>query len=150
MNILVTGATGFIGGAVVKRLSKKNVNVTVLVRDLEENNLPDSVKYKVGDLRDYKSIKKALMGIDVVINCAGALPYHKLKDSEYYDINKTGTENIVNSCMLNNVKRFIHISTVGIYNKKRDAYANSKLEGERIIQSSALNKISVIIFSRIL
>lgn len=144
MKILVTGATGFIGGAVVNRLVSESLDVRVLLRNSKDKCKLNGTKSVIGDLRNYASIKKALRGIDVVVNCAGALPFHKLKDDEYWDINAKGTKNIVDSCLENKVKKLIHISTIGIFNKRKDAYTLSKLEAEKIITNSRLNKKTVI------
>lgn len=145
MNILVTGASGFIGGAVTKKLLGQSSKVTILIRGKTKSLIPSGAKFKTGDLRDYKSLEKGFKNIDIVINCAGALPYHKLQDNDYWDINTKGTQNIVEACLKNKVKRLIHISTVGIYEKYKDVYAKSKLEGEKIIKNSAFKKNSVII-----
>lgn len=145
MNILVTGATGFIGGAVVKRLLDKPYNIKILVRDRKRLKNTKGIIICEGDLRDYKTIEKAVRGVDVVINCAAALPHHKLADKDYWNINALGVQNIVNACQKSKVKRLIHISTVGIYDKYKDAYSRSKLEGEKIIKNSLFNSSTVII-----
>lgn len=145
MNILVTGATGFIGGAVVKRLLNMPCNIKILVRNKKHLKKITGVTICEGDLRDYKTVEKAIRNVDIVINCAAALPHHKLADKDYWDINATGVQNIVNACQKSKVKRLIHISTVGIYDKYKDAYSRSKLEGEKIIKNSLFNSSTVII-----
>jgi uncharacterized protein YbjT (DUF2867 family) len=65
MNILVTGGTGTVGGAVVKELLKRGVNVRVLARKPpEEGKLPAGVEVAIGDLLDPASVEKAMQGID--------------------------------------------------------------------------------------
>ncbi|EKD94520.1 MAG: NAD-dependent epimerase/dehydratase [uncultured bacterium] len=158
MNILITGATGFIGGAVARRLLNTSSNVKILVRDGRKARFSNKITVHKGDIRDYKSVEKAFRKIDVVINCAAALPHHKLPEKDYFDINVSGVQNIVNACIAKKVGRLIHISTVGIYgstfnknineNSKpnpEDAYAKSKYKGEEIINNSIFKSSSVII-----
>lgn len=158
MKILVIGATGFIGGAVVKRLLKESFNVKILVRNKERIKARKEAEINKGDLRDFKSIDNAVKGVDVVINCAAALPHHKLPDKDYWDINVLGVQNIVNACIANKTKKLIHISTVGIYGPTNErlvsekskfnpenVYAKSKLEGEKFINNSLFKSSSVII-----
>lgn len=158
MIILVTGATGFIGGAVVKKLLQDRYKVRILVRCKKGLKMSKKVEICEGDLRDYKSIEKAVSNVSVVINCAAILPHHKLDVKDYWDINALGVQNIVNACISSKVNRLIHISTVGIYgptlNKNisekskpspEDVYAKSKLEAEKFINKSSFNTSSVII-----
>ena len=145
MNILVTGATGFIGGAVVKRLLKTKNDIFVFVRNSNKLTFLKKVNICIGDLRDYASVKNALKNIDTVINCAGVLPHHKLKPEEYWQVNTVGVENLIKACIVNHIKRLIHVSTVGIYEKDKTPYSLSKLEGEKRIRTSKFSSKSLII-----
>ena len=158
MKALVTGATGFIGGAVVKKLLKSNYKVKVFVRNKKTTILPEKLEIVTGDLRNYDSLTKAFVGVDIVVNCAAALPHHKLPNKDYWDINALGVQNVVNACEFNKIKKLIHISTVGIYGNTsvkgvdekskfnpEDVYARSKLEGEKIIKNNSFNSKSIII-----
>lgn len=136
MKALVTGATGFIGSNLVKRLVDLGWEVGVLVRDRNNLGRISGIKgltiYQ-GNLLNKKSILKASSGIDVIFNCAAALPYHKLKDTDYIETNVRGLKNILDIVKGSKIK-LVHLSTVGIYNVPKDIYASTKLEGEELIR----------------
>ncbi|HEX5617670.1 MAG TPA: SDR family oxidoreductase [Solirubrobacteraceae bacterium] len=73
MTVLVTGATGNVGSAVVNELSNRGVAVRAFVRDADAE-LPDSVEVAVGDLDDPASIRDALDGVDRVFLSTGDGP----------------------------------------------------------------------------
>lgn len=148
MRILVTGVTGFIGSNLVKRLLKEGWKVKALVR--AKNNYATIKKLGVdifiGDITDSKSVQEATKGVDVLFNCAAALPYHRFPDKDYWEVNVKGVENILKACYKSGVKRVVHISTVGIYGrtgkmalneealpKPNDIYSKTKFEGEKLV-----------------
>lgn len=117
MKVLVTGGTGFIGSNLTRRLVDLGHKVNVLVRP--GSNLGKIAGLEVektsGDLGDYQSLVKAMNGRDVVFNLAAGLPYHKLSSEEYTLANDIGVKNIVQACLKAEVKRLVHVSTVGVY-----------------------------------
>jgi nucleoside-diphosphate-sugar epimerase len=158
--VLVTGATGFVGGALVDKLLMSKWQVTALVRTGSSIKALGRKKIKliVGDLRDRHSLDDAVKGADIVFNCAAALPHHNLPDRKYWEVNVTGVENLMNVCQKNKVRRVVHISTVGIYGitsrrgvserakpNLSDVYSKTKLEGERIIWKYIKNGLSATI-----
>lgn len=64
MKILVTGATGTVGGAVAKALAGTGHNIVALVRDPAKYNAPDGVEVTQGDLTDGDDVRRALAGVD--------------------------------------------------------------------------------------
>ena len=150
MKALIIGANGFVGACLTKRLLKMKWKVSVFVRS--ESKLSKlgkeagQVKIFTGNVTDIGSLKEAIKGIDVVFNCAAALPYHHLPDKNYWESNVKGVNNIMEVCNNLKVKRVVHISTVGIYGpasggiinensefKISDVYSKTKLEGEKIV-----------------
>jgi nucleoside-diphosphate-sugar epimerase len=119
MNILITGATGFIGSHLVERLIKKN-KITVLVRKTSKPiKLRSLSKLKVniiyGDLTNQESLTNATKNIDVIYHCAAMLGSPEITYKQIYEANVTGTKNLVKAAEQNKVKRFIHISTVAVF-----------------------------------
>lgn len=147
-NVLVTGASGFIGRNLVNALLEEKAIVYVLLRKKKEKNLFKNKKIKVcfADLTDAKSLNKIPSKIDIVFNLAGGLPYHNLNDDAYFKINSQGVKNLMSSLQKKKIKRIIHVSTVGVYGEParnvtekskfnpQGPYAISKLEGEKKIK----------------
>ena len=150
--VLVTGGAGFIGSEVVSQLLTNGYFVTILdnFSSGKKQYLPKSnKKLKVikGDIRDKKSVKKAVTDQEVVIHLA-ALPF--IPDSFYYpgdffDVNTNGSINMLwNSIKSRTVETFVQISTSEVYGSAQtvsmnenhpttphSTYAVSKLAGDR-------------------
>ncbi len=116
MKVLVTGANGFIGSNVVKRLLKEGVEINVLVRKSSNLKFLDNlaVNYFYGDITDYATIEPAVKGVEKVFHVAGLAadwgPYKKFEK-----INFKGTINVAKASAAAGVKRFIQISTVAFH-----------------------------------
>ena len=117
-NILVTGATGFIGGHLLPVLHKKNLQITLAVRnDLPEKLNPDYKVFNVGEIEENTDWTEALKEVDTVIHLAARA--HQLNDqainpeAEFLRINCEGTEALVKQAIASGVKHFIFISSIG-------------------------------------
>ena len=116
MKALVTGANGFIGSNVVKRLLDENIEVNVLVRKTSNLKFLEglNVNWFYGDITDYHSIEPAVKGVDKVFHVAG-LAADWGSYSKFEKINYKGTINVAKAAVAANVKRFIQISTVAFH-----------------------------------
>lgn len=116
MNILVTGASGFIGKMLCTTLVNKGHRVVGVVR--KSNADSDITEFIVKDLSAYTNFEEALQSIDVLIHLAGRA--HVLNDQSsdpykaYAEINIDVTKNLAIQSIANGVKRFIFISSVGV------------------------------------
>ena len=127
LNILVTGADGFIGSHLTEELVKKGFNVRAFVYYNSFNSngwldsLPFEVKNKIeffsGDIRDPNGIRKAMEGIHVVFHLAAliAIPFSYHSPDSYIDTNVKGTLNILQAARDCNVKRILVTSTSEVY-----------------------------------
>jgi nucleoside-diphosphate-sugar epimerase len=116
MKTLITGATGFLGGALTRRLHGMGWQVTALGRSasaLKELEA-QGVKTIQADLTDAQAILRACKDRELVFH-AGALSSPWGKAGDFYNANVLGTENIIRACKENNVKRLVHVSTPSIY-----------------------------------
>ncbi|WP_018294067.1 UDP-glucose 4-epimerase family protein [Mariprofundus ferrooxydans] len=119
MNVLVTGATGFVGSAVVRQLGTEPENRVVAALRCDSAKLPHHVKKViVGDLLASTGYSTALEGVNVVIHAAARV--HVMSDdvsdplSEYRKVNVDGTLNLAKQAAEAGVKRFVFISSVKV------------------------------------
>lgn len=113
--ILVTGATGFLGGYMVRRLLEKGVAVRAMGRNPGKGlELAAAGAHFVPvDLRDRTAVIEACRGVAAVVH-AGALSSAWGKYQDFYDINVSGTENIIAGCRAHDVKRLVYISSPSV------------------------------------
>lgn len=111
---LITGGTGFLGCHLARNLVQRGHRVKLL--DLETLNEPDlwgKVENYVGDIRNRILVERLMVGVDVVIQAAAALPLAKPK--EIIDTTVRGTKIVLEAAQKNKVKRFIYISSTAVY-----------------------------------
>ena len=133
MRILVTGSTGFIGNALINRLSSENYDVIGLYHSIKPLTKFDNVEYFKGDITNIDSLKKVVEDVDVVFHCAAKLSdYGKRKD--FLKVNLEGTKNLVKLSQHYNVKRFIFLSHFDYENvEKIGYYSESKKLAEKYL-----------------
>jgi dihydroflavonol-4-reductase len=113
MKILVTGATGFLGHHLAKRLVQDGYDVRVLKDKSSPMDLIKDLKLEVteGDIRDFEAVKKAVKGCEIVFHLAGIISYWDRQDSLQFEVNVVGTKNVLKSCLEEKVKRLIYTSS---------------------------------------
>jgi len=112
--IAVLGATGHLGNVLVRELLRRRKKVRAIV-PIGENLQPIqglNVDLVYADLRDINSLKVAFRGADIVYHVAGAVDISFGNKKFLYDINVKGTENVIESCKSENVKRLVYASSV--------------------------------------
>ncbi|MEY4526943.1 MAG: putative dihydroflavonol-4-reductase [Nitrospirota bacterium] len=115
MKALVTGATGFVGAAVVRALIKTGVEVRVLARrDSDFSNLQQfKIDGAYGDLRDKGSLRKALAGCGQLYHIAAHYALWARDPAIFYDVNVTGTKNLMEAARDVGTDRIVYCSTIG-------------------------------------
>jgi dihydroflavonol-4-reductase len=113
-NVLVTGATGFIGSNLVRALSRKGYSVTCLVRKTSNiDALPkESIRLVIGDLSDAAAIREAGRTISIVFHLAGAIK--AANRQQYFYANQLGTRLLLETLAEVNpgLKRFVFVSSL--------------------------------------
>jgi dihydroflavonol-4-reductase len=115
MKALVTGATGFVGAAVVRALVKSGVDVRVFARRNSDftNLQPFKIDGAYGDLRDKDSLRKALNGCAQLYHVAAHYALWARDSSVFYDVNVTGTKNVMEAARDAGTERIVYCSTIG-------------------------------------
>lgn len=114
MTVLVTGATGQVGNAIVRRLAADGVQVRALVHSRSRDQtsvLPAGVRAVFGDVTDAASLRAALDGCDTVYHAAGIPEQWRRDVSDFTRVNVEGTRNVVDAALAARVKRFVYTST---------------------------------------
>ena len=118
--ILITGGTGSFGNAVLDRFLATNIaEIRIFSRDEKKQDdmrhlyHNDKIKYYIGDVRDYRSIRDALNGVDFVFSAAALkqVPSCEFFPMEAVKTNVIGTDNVLNACINAGVKKVICLST---------------------------------------
>ena len=116
MRVLVTGATGFIGGALAAGLAEKGNDVRVLVRPPSRSKLARPDRYHVveADLdADADCLREAVAGCDVVFHAAAIRNRWATSAAEYRQANVDGTRRLLDASV-GQARRFVYVSTVGV------------------------------------
>jgi dihydroflavonol-4-reductase len=113
MKALVTGATGFVGGNLVRLLLEHGFGVRVLVRDGSntETLKPLDVELARGDLRDKASLHRALKGCRVLFHVAASYLFWSRDRSLVYETNVGGTENALSAALEAGIEKVVYTST---------------------------------------
>lgn len=113
-NVLVTGATGFLGKHLVNDLIKKGHQVSILARATSQvdNFKNKNVRIVHGDITNRLDLLQATENIDVVYHLAGFIAYKRSDRQMMEKINVGGTANVIDACVTNEVKKLLHLSSV--------------------------------------
>jgi dihydroflavonol-4-reductase len=114
VSILITGATGFVGSAVLRKLLAAGERVRALVRPGSDRRNLDGLKVEAvtGDLRDPASLQRALTGCRGLYHVAADYRLWAPRPDELYETNVTGTKNIMIAAASVGVERIVYTSSV--------------------------------------
>jgi dihydroflavonol-4-reductase len=156
MKILVTGATGFVGNVLMKKLPKifpdAQISAFVLPEDPWRSSLSRFKGMRIieGDITEKTDVWDAVDGHTHVIHLAGLISYSRRDHEALVRVNTRGVENIVSACCEHRVRKLVHISSVGACGFRRDGsladeeapfnwpphfhYMVSKHEGQKMVE----------------
>jgi dihydroflavonol-4-reductase len=114
MKVLVTGATGFLGQWLTRRLVADGYQVRILKRALTslDTLVGLDLDVVVGDVTDLESVRKACVGMNRVYHLAGHIAYTRRERAAMQRANVDGTQNVVTACLEAKVSRLLHLSSV--------------------------------------
>lgn len=164
MRAFVTGATGFVGSAVTRRLLLKGNSVCVLVRPSSDlgNIAGLDVEMKYGDLLDEDLLASDLQGFDALFHVAALYSTAEADSQRMYEVNVHGTKAVLRAAQRARVARIVHTSTIGTIGQPTDGslateetpftqgeagshYAKSKYLGEVAALSMCQHGVPVVV-----
>ena len=152
-DVLVTGASGGLGGAVVERLRSLGRRVRIFVRRAPAD-VPAGVEVALGDLGDPAAVERAVAGVKRIVHVGAAM---KGGWEEHECATVIGTRNMVESCQKHGIEKLVHISSMSVNDwagqdggnisettayeprpDERGPYTRAKLEAEKSVRDSGL------------
>jgi nucleoside-diphosphate-sugar epimerase len=161
MRVLITGATGLLGGHLIQELQQRGEDIRALVLPVENADRLEkqSVEVVRGDITDASTLGAAVKGVELIFHLAGMMGvWRPLAD--YRLVNVTGSENMYKAAQKASVRRYIHTSSHTVYGlgygrfltendalrPDPDPYSLTKAEGDRLMRRLMLNsKIETVI-----
>jgi hypothetical protein len=130
MKILVTGASGFIGGRFARFALEQGLSVRVNGRRAEgvEHLVRRGAEFVQGDLSDPELVQRLCHDVEAVVHCAGAVGVWG-KRQTFQQGNVQVTENVVEGCLKQQVRRLVHLSSPSIY---FDGHSHLNLKEEQV------------------
>lgn len=135
--VFVTGASGFVGSAVIRRLLADGYSVVALVnrRRIEAT----AVQTVNGSLFDIDALDRGTSGCDAVIHLVGIIMEHPSQGVTFERIHVQGTRNVVEAARRTGVRRYIHMSALGVRPGAASTYHKTKFAAEEIVRHSGLD-----------
>jgi NADH dehydrogenase len=136
-HVCVLGGSGFVGSAIVGKLSLSGYSVNVLTRRRESSKhliLLPNVTVQECDVMDDVALSEALKQADAVINLIGIL--HNSKKNSFQSRHVELPKRLAAICSKFGIKRVLHMSALQASNQAPSAYLRSKAEGEELLTSN--------------
>ncbi|BEV01624.1 NAD-dependent epimerase/dehydratase family protein [Novosphingobium olei] len=133
--LAVTGATGFVGQAVLDLAQRRGLEVRALARRPQEPRA--GVEWVQGDLADKAALRRLFGRATVVVHIAGVV---NAPDAAGFEAgNVTGTMNVIETALRVGVPRLVHVSSLSAREPQLSLYGASKLKGERLVKAAPLD-----------
>ena len=159
MKVIITGGAGFLGYHIAQKINElTNYERSIFfdIADFPREDYNEKINCIFGDVRNRNMMIEMFKDAEVVIHCAAALPLWKKKD--IFETNVEGMRNVCESCLINNVKRLIFISSTSVYGVPKEhplyethprigvgPYGKSKIMAEEICEEYRKKGLTVCI-----
>ncbi len=140
MRVLVTGASGFVGNAVVRELLAQGHEVRALVRRGSEKKLQerDQVELAPGDCLDHEALEEAAAGCDAVIHLVGIIREFPGRGVTFEQVHVQATRNVVDAAKGAGARRYLHMSALGARPEPADPYHLTNYRADEYVINSGL------------
>ncbi|MCY4160048.1 MAG: SDR family oxidoreductase [Bacteroidetes bacterium] len=129
MNVLVTGATGFLGSELVYQLLEAGYHVRIFRRETSKLHLlrtvADEVEHSVGDITDLGALRSAMHGIQVVFHVAGNV---QIGSKTLDQVNTQGTASVVDAARESRIEKLVHTSSIAAIGTPPEGIADETCE----------------------
>lgn len=135
MTIALTGATGFVGQAVLDEAARRGLAMNALTRRPQKPR--EGVNWVAGNLTDEPALVDLVMGVDAVIHVAGLTSSQDA--AAFTAANVTGTAALIAAAKAAKAKRFVFVSSLAAREPALSAYGASKAAAEKLVEASGLD-----------
>ena len=129
--ILITGSTGFVGMHLLKELSESKTRIVAMYRSENKKKLVEcffnntnskieNIIWRKANIIDFISLEEVFKGITQVYHCAGYISFSNSDKEKLYNVNKRGTENIVNLCIDKKISKLVYLSSISSLGEEVD------------------------------
>lgn len=138
MKVFLTGATGFVGRNMLRRLLSEGHSVRALVREPQKARVlaQERVELPAGDAAEGTGLDQGIQGCDAVIHLVGIIV--EKEENTFERVHHVGTRNVVEAAKRAGIMRFVHMSALGARADGRAAYQTTKWKGEEEVRRSGI------------
>jgi uncharacterized protein YbjT (DUF2867 family) len=138
MKVYLTGATGFVGKHMLERLLAEGHAVRAAVRDPQKASLAKRAKieFVAGDIVEGTGLDQGMQGCDAVIHLVGIIV--EKGTNTFERVHHLGTRNVVEAAKRTGIKRFVHMSALGVRANGVAPYQTTKWKGEEEVRQSGI------------
>jgi uncharacterized protein YbjT (DUF2867 family) len=138
MKVFLTGATGFVGGHLLKRLLAEGHSVCALARDPQKTSLPPGPHLELvrGDVIEGTGLDAGMRGCDAAIHLVGIIVENG--NATFERVHHLGTRNVVEAAKRNKITRFVQMSALGARPDGVSEYQTTKWKAEEEVRQSGI------------
>lgn len=147
--VFLAGGTGFVGRGVLRELISQEYDVTIIIRNGSKNKIADLIHYAENknvkitlicdDIKNVGKYAKDIAECHAIINLIGIIKEFARKDITYTNLNIKTVEFLLNLASAAKIKRFIHVSALGVEKNIDLPYFRSKAYAEKLIIESGID-----------